>query len=153
MSILCQNNGIDQKSKKWPSQVVIKAPEPPHTDTVCTHLWTKSHPHSGKNQKKGGKNAQWLQWFLTFFFFSVQGGKLEILQYIKVTIQDTGVGRSAKGTLALQSLSNRPSLLKLKFPYRYVEGRNNGSYGNSKKCWFLGRCLCKMDNTLQRLNW
>lgn len=58
----------------------------------------------------------------------VRGGQLEILQYPKVTILAKGIGRSAKGALALEGFSNRPS--GLKFPYGYIEGMNNGSYGS-----------------------
>lgn len=68
--------------------------------------------------------------FLPAGVFYVRGGQLEILQYPKVTIPAKGMGmsRSAKGALALQSFSSRPS--GLKFPYRYTEGMNNGSYGS-----------------------
>lgn len=65
--------------------------------------------------------------FLPVGVFYVRGGQLEILQYPKVKILDKGRGRSAKGALALDSFSNRP--LGLKFPYRYIEDMNNGSYG------------------------
>lgn len=66
--------------------------------------------------------------FLPAGFFYVRGGQLEILQYPKMTILAKGMGRSAKGALALESFSNGP--LGLRFPYRYIEGMNNGSYGS-----------------------
>lgn len=64
---------------------------------------------------------------------------MEILQYPKVTIQAEGVGRSAKETLALWSLSNRPSLLKLKFPYRYVKGSFIKDHMEAVKLFISGK--------------
>lgn len=65
--------------------------------------------------------------FLPVGGFYVRGGQLEILQYPEVKFLAKGRGRSAKGALALDSFSNTP--LGLKFPYRYIEDMNNGSYG------------------------
>ena len=72
-------------------------------------------------------------------YFYVKGGKLEILQYPKVTVQAKGVGRSAKGTLALQNSSNRPSLLKLKSPYRYVKSSYVKDYMEAAKLFISGK--------------
>lgn len=74
MPVVCQNIAIDQTAGDDHPCIICCE----QGSRATPHKWglhsplNKKLPHSRKHQKKGGKNAPWYQWFLTYWVFLYQ---------------------------------------------------------------------------------